>query len=262
MAQFKLASWNVNGIRAAAGKGFFDWLKTESPDIACIQETKAQPAQLGKEFFVAEDKTGQQYYVHWASAQKKGYSGVAIYSKEEPKSITQLGIDDFDNEGRYLEADFGSIVVVSAYFPNSQEAGARIDYKLAFCDAILGRMDALVKAGRDIVLCGDYNIAHKAIDLAHPKANEGNPGYLPEERAWMDKFLSCGYIDTFRHQHPDEPEHYSWWSYRLRARDRNVGWRLDYHCINERLIGAMKNAAISSDVLGSDHCPVLLSLEL
>ncbi len=257
----KLASWNVNGIRSAAGKGLFQWMAAESADAVCLQETKADPSQLGKEFFEALDGEGRPYAAHWSSARRRGYSGVAIYTRIEPRSTRLLGIDEFDDEGRYLEADLGPAVLISAYFPNSQDAGARLDYKLRFCDAVLARCDELVRRKRHVVLCGDYNIAHQSIDLTHPKANEGNPGYLPEERAWMGKFLGAGYADTFRRLHPGEGGHYSWWSYRMKAREKDVGWRLDYHCVDEGLFGAVRNAEIRKHVTGSDHCPVTLELE-
>jgi exodeoxyribonuclease-3 len=185
---------------------------------------------------------------------------VAIFSKKEALDVTNCGVPDFDNEGRVLQADFGDFVVISAYFPNSQDAGARLDYKLGFCDTMLKICKKHVKAGRHIILSGDYNIAHKPIDLAHPKENEGNAGYLPEERAWMDKWTSSGFIDSFRHFHPDAVQQYSWWSYRMRARERNIGWRLDYHCIDAPLVPALKKSIIRQDVYGSDHCPVEIEI--
>lgn len=259
---YKLASWNVNGIRSVSGKGFFDWLRGESMDAVCLQETKADPSQLGKEFFEASDLEGRPYATHWSSARRRGYSGVAIYTRAEPRSTRLLGIDEYDAEGRYLEADLGPFVLATAYFPNSQEAGARLDYKLGFCDAVLARCDEIVASGRHVVLCGDFNIAHEPIDLAHPKANEMNPGYLPEERAWMTKFLAAGYADTFRRFHPGEAGHYSWWSYRMKAREKDVGWRLDYHCVDDGLVPAVLKAEIRKGVMGSDHCPVTLELDL
>ena len=258
----RVFSWNVNGIRACAGKGLFEWLAGESPDILCLQETKADPSQLTKEFLSPPDGSGGLYRSYWASAKRKGYSGVAIFSKIEPKSISFLGVKDFDDEGRALVADFGAYVLVSAYFPNSQEAGARLGYKLGFCDAILALCDQLVAEGRHVVVCGDWNIAHEAIDLANPKANEGNPGYLPEERAWMDKYIGSGYVDTFRRLHP-EPGRYTWWTYRVPgARERNIGWRLDYHCVDEAFAPSVRDASIHPAVLGSDHCPVSIDLDI
>jgi exodeoxyribonuclease III len=258
----RIFSWNVNGIRACAGKGLFEWLASESPDLLCLQETKASPDQLPREFLSPPDGRGGSYHSYWAQAKRRGYSGVAIFSKREPRSISYLGLSEYDEEGRALVADFGEYVLVSAYFPNSQEAGARLGYKLGFCDSVLALCDGLVTAGRHVVVCGDWNIAHESIDLANPKANEGNPGYLPEERAWMDKYLGSGYADSFRHFHP-EPNRYTWWTYRVPgARERNVGWRLDYHCVDEGLLPALKDAAIHPAVLGSDHCPVSLDLDI
>jgi exodeoxyribonuclease-3 len=257
----RLASWNVNGIRAASTKGFFQWMADESADIVCLQETKADPSQLTKEFFEADDAEGKRFTPFWSSAKRRGYSGVAIYTRLTPRSVRLLGVEEFDDEGRYLEADFGEFVVASAYFPNSQDAGARIDYKLRFCEAVLARCDTVVAEGRHIVVAGDFNVAHEPIDLARPKDNEGNPGYLPQERAWMAKYLSSGYSDTFRSLHPGEPGHYSWWSYRMKAREKDIGWRIDYHCVDEGFVPAVKSAAIRNAVLGSDHCPVTLELE-
>jgi len=257
----KIVTWNVNGIRAIAQKGFFSWMSGESADIVCLQETKADPSQLGKEFLDVRDAAGIPYQVFWASAKKRGYSGVAIYSRTTPDAVNTLGLAEFDDEGRYLEARYGNLVVASAYFPNSQEAGARLSYKLGFCEAVLDRCNAIVKSGGHVVISGDYNIAHEPIDLAYPEANEENPGYLPQERAWMSKYLAQGYADTFRRFHPGEPGHYSWWSYRTRARERDVGWRLDYHCVDESLMPSVSGVAISKTILGSDHCPVIIELD-
>ena len=258
----RLFSWNVNGVRACAGKGLFDWLAAESPDVFCVQETKANPDQLAPEFLAPSDGSGGSYKSYWASAKRKGYSGVAIYSKREPKSISYLGEADYDDEGRALVADYGDFVLVSAYFPNSQDGGARIDYKIGFCDAVLAFCDKLRKKKKHVIVAGDYNIAHEPIDLANPKANEGNPGYLPEERAWMDKYLAAGYADCFRRLDPS-PGKYTWWTYRVPgARERNVGWRIDYLCSDEALMGSVTGAAIHPEVLGSDHCPVSLELDI
>jgi exodeoxyribonuclease-3 len=257
----RILSWNVNGIRAVEKRGFVQWIREESPDVLCIQETKARPAQLSPELIGPRDREGRLYASYWASAEKAGYSGVAIYSREEPREVKPLGAGEFDGEGRVLQADYGDFVLICAYFPNSQEAGARLGYKLAFCGAILECCNALVARGRRLVLCGDYNIAHTPIDLARPKENEGNAGYLPEERAWMDAFTGAGYVDSFRHFHAGEPGHYSWWSYRMKARERNVGWRIDYHCVDAAFLPRVKAAAIRPDVTGSDHCPVQIDLD-
>jgi exodeoxyribonuclease-3 len=258
----RILSWNVNGIRAVEKRGFLEWVKDVSPDILCLQETKANPKQLSPELISPQDKKGQVYTSYWGSAKKAGYSGVALYSLMKPLEVKPLGIGEFDDEGRVLQADFKHFVLFSAYFPNSQEGGARLDYKLAFCKAIQACCDTLVSAGRHVVLCGDYNIAHTPLDLARPKENEGNPGYLPEERAWMDTFTAGGYVDTFRHFHPGETGHYSWWSYRASARARNVGWRIDYHCVDQGFMPHVRQAAICPEVQGSDHCPVQIELDL
>lgn len=258
----RIVSWNVNGIRSCGEKGLFSWLAESSPDILCLQETKAHPDQLPKDFLAPADGAGGNYRVYFASARRRGYSGVAIYSKREPRSVEQLGVAEFDEEGRTLVADFGDFVLFSCYFPNSQEAGARLDYKLRYCDTVLAACDRLVAAGRHVVVAGDYNIAHEAIDLANPKANEGNAGYLPEERAWFDKWLVAGYVDTFRRLCP-EPGKYSWWTYRVpSAREKNIGWRLDYHSVDQGLASAVRAATIHPEVRGSDHCPVGLELDL
>ena len=258
----RILSWNVNGIRAVEKKGFLDWLARDNPDILALQETKAQPGQLSPELHAPKDAAGAPYHAFWSSAKRPGYSGVAIYSRAAPREVRTLGLPAFDDEGRFLQADFDRFSLISAYFPNSQDAGARLGYKLEFCAAVLERCRALVAAGRDLVLCGDYNIAHTPIDLAHPKENEENPGYLPQERAWMDAFTGAGFADTFRRRHPGEPKHYSWWSYRMRAREKNVGWRIDYHCVNENFWPQVADARIRPEVTGSDHCPVELSLDV
>ena len=255
----RIASWNVNGIRAAASKGLFDWLAIESPDILCVQETKADPGILEENYHTPLDKNGIPYQSWWSSAKKKGYSGVALYSKLKPLNVYNLGIPEFDDEGRMLAADFGFFVLISAYFPNSQENGIRLGYKLDFCNAIYKLCDKIIQSGKHIILSGDFNIAHKPIDLARPKENEGNPGYLPEERSWMDNFIGSGYIDTFRY-FCKEPGQYSWWSYRMKAREKNIGWRLDYHCIDPGLKDILISSSIEKNVTGSDHCPVILEL--
>lgn len=251
-----IISWNVNGIRAIEKKGFVNWLQAEKPDVLCLQETRAKKEQLPKGLTEPKD-----YFTFYSSAKKPGYSGTAIFSRSEPDEVTKLGLAEFDKEGRVLSARFGNLYVISAYFPNSQKGGARLEYKLDFCEAILEYCNALVAAGNQVVLCGDYNIAHKPIDLANPTENESNPGYLPEERAFMTKFLDNGYIDCFR-KFCSEGENYTWWSYRFNARERNIGWRIDYTCVNEAMDKKVNAAIIMSDVMGSDHCPVKLELDL
>ncbi len=251
----KLVSWNVNGIRAAEGKGLFDWMQSFSPDILCLQETKAQEEQLAEHFL---DQNG--YHAYFISAEKKGYSGVALYSKTEPLSVTPLGIPEYDGEGRVMKAEFEDFTLFNCYFPNSQSEGKRLDYKLGFNNSLKAEADKLVAEGKNILICGDFNVAHKPIDLARPKSNEKNPGYLPEERAWMDEFTENGWTDSFRVFHK-EPDQYSWWSYRMNARAKNIGWRLDYWCVNDSFIEKVQDSLIHQDVMGSDHCPVELILK-
>lgn len=258
----RIVSWNVNGIRAVEKKGFPAWLAKEAPDMLCLQETKANPGQLSADLLEAADAQGRPYKAYWASAKRPGYSGVAIYTREEPRDVRPLGVSEFDDEGRVLMADYDAFTLISAYFPNSQDAGARLPYKLDFCAAMLEACKKLVASGRHLVLCGDYNIAHTAIDLARPKDNEENPGYLPEERAWMDTFTASGFVDTFRAFHPGEGGHYSWWSYRMRAREKNIGWRIDYHCVDEGFRNSVQSSIIRPDVEGSDHCPVEIEIKV
>jgi exodeoxyribonuclease-3 len=251
----RVLSWNINGIRAVAKRGFIDWLQNESPDMLCIQETKAHPDQLTEELL---QPTG--YKAYWASAERKGYSGVGVYSKAEPLAVDLMGVDRFDVEGRVLKLEYDRFVLISAYFPNSQDAGKRLEYKLDFCDSIHSLCRSLSDSGKRVLLCGDFNIAHKAIDLARPNENQGQAGFLPEERAWMDKFTGDGFVDTFR-RFNQEGGNYTWWSYQTRGRERNVGWRIDYHCVNPALNESVTGARILSDVMGSDHCPVEVTLD-
>jgi len=255
----RIISWNVNGIRAVEKKGFFDWLTKENADIYCINETKAHPGQLSANFIKPQ---GAAYSSFWASAKKKGYSGVAIYSKIQPENVRFLGKSEFDEEGRVLAADYKDFTLIAAYFPNSQDEGKRLSYKLAFNDAMLNFCNSIVKKGRHFLLCGDFNAAHTPIDLAHPKNNEKSAGYLPEERAWMDKFLAAGNIDTFRHFHPAEKNHYTWWSYRSQSRAKNIGWRIDYHCVDKGFLPKVKSSIIRPEIEGSDHCPVEIELAI
>ncbi len=274
--KMKIISWNVNGIRAVEKKDFVPWLINSGADVVCIQETKANPSQLSPQllnpgaeledddtplFSDTQSTSGKSYRSYFSSAKKAGYSGTAIYSLTEPDSVETLGIPEFDDEGRTTIATYKNLAVISAYFPNSQGEGARLPYKLAFCDAMFKKCRSLVDAGYGIVLCGDYNIAHKAIDLANPKANEKNAGYLPEERAWMDFFTANGFTDTFR-MFCNEPGMYSWWSYRMRAREKNVGWRIDYACVNDGIKEKVKSSRILSDVMGSDHCPIEVEVDI
>lgn len=247
-----IVTWNVNGIRAVQKKGFLEWLEEEDPDILCLQETKAHPEQLDDALLNPD-----AYKSYWMSAEKRGYSGVVTYTKEEPLSAEPMGVQEFDVEGRVQVLTFPDFALINAYFPNSQDKGKRVDYKVAFCNAMMERCEMLRKAGKHIILCGDYNIAHKPIDLKHPKANEGQAGYLPEERAWLDAFTEAGYVDAFR-MFCQDPDQYTWWSYRTRARERNAGWRIDYHWVDEGYRDSVKDCVIMDEVMGSDHCPVKL----
>ncbi len=246
----KIISWNVNGIRALEKKGFVEILHDLSADIFAIQETKANPSQLSEELLNVNG-----YSCYFASAQKKGYSGVAIYSKEKPINVIE-GINDevFDCEGRTITLEYKDFFLVNAYFPNAQHELLRIDYKLSFNKTIFNFIEKL-KETKTVLLCGDLNVAHKEIDLKNPKSNMKNPGFSAQERNWMDDFINAGYIDTFRIFN-QEPDNYTWWSYRFNAREKNIGWRIDYFCINEESKSRILNASIMSGIKGSDHCPV------
>jgi len=234
-----------------------DWFKQQNPDIICVQETKAQMDVLPYDLLNI-----QGYHSIFSSAEKKGYSGVAVYSKRKPIQIsTGLGISRFDHEGRTIVADFGKFVLFNIYFPNGQKNEERLKYKMDFYDAFLRVVDALDREGRNVIVCGDVNTAHREIDLSRPKENETTSGFMPMEREWIDKFISHGWVDTFRIFHP-EPQRYTWWSYRARERERNIGWRIDYFFVNERFRNNVKDAYILSDVEGSDHCPVGLEISL
>jgi exodeoxyribonuclease-3 len=253
-----LISWNVNGIRAAEKKGFLEWLYEAKPDVLCLQETKASPDQLNQELL-----RPRGYHTYWGSAERKGYSGVALFSQREPREVeVGLGIDKFDREGRTIIADYGEFVLISVYVPNGSRDHSRVPFKMRFKEALLEKCNEYRADGRAVVVCGDINTAHKEIDLARPKENQKSTGFLPEERAWIDRVIGEGYIDSFRERHPDREGTYSWWAYWGGARDRNVGWRLDYFIISPDLLDNVTEAEIHPDVLGSDHCPVSLSLQL
>jgi exodeoxyribonuclease-3 len=253
----KIISWNVNGIRAISKKGFWEWVAQENPDILCLQETKAHPDQLTPAMLEPQD-----YATHWNSAERKGYSGVAILSKPKPISVTPgLGVPEFDAEGRVLCADYGEFVLYNIYYPNGGAGNKRVPFKMAFYDAFQKHVNALRAQGRKVVICGDVNTAHTEIDLARPKENSKTTGFLPEERAWVDQFIKSGYIDTFRQFH-DGVGHYTWWDYKTRARERDVGWRIDYFFVTENLRDRLKSAFILKDVLGSDHCPLGIELDI
>lgn len=252
----RVYSWNVNGLRAVAKKNFLEWIEEENPDILCIQETKLQENQLEDNI-----KNIEGYYSYFSFAEKKGYSGVATYTKEEPISVKHgIGIEKFDSEGRILIIEFENFTLLNIYFPNGQRDEERLQYKLEFYEALFNYCDELVKEGKKLVICGDYNTAHNEIDLKNPKANEKTSGFLRIERDWLDKIIERGYTDTFRNMNPDKIK-YSWWSYRFKARERNAGWRIDYHFVSNNLLDKVKNTEILNDVYGSDHCPVMLELD-
>ncbi len=236
-------------------KGFLEWLSATAPDILCLQETKAHPEQLDETLLHPPG-----YQAYYNAAEKKGYSGVATFCRNEPAHVTRgLGVEPFDREGRVIETDHGPFVLFNIYFPNGQRDPERLRYKLDFYDAALKRFEELRKAGRPLVISGDYNTAHKPIDLARPKENENNSGFLPAERAWLDKITALGYIDTFR-QFNQEPDQYTYWDNFRRSRERNVGWRIDYHFVTPDLLPHLKDAWINADVMGSDHCPIGIEL--
>jgi len=253
----RILSWNVNGIRAADRKGLFTWFQNQHPDILCLQEIKSTIDQIPPHL-----RNTPGYYTYFNPAKRKGYSGVATYSKPKPHNIKKgFGIEKFDTEGRVLITDYSSFLLFNIYYPNGKKNDERLEYKLEFYDAFLTIADELRAQGNNIVVCGDFNTAHTEIDLANPKQNEKYSGFLPVERAWMDTFIDHGYIDTFRHFNK-KPQQYSWWTYRSNARQRNIGWRIDYFFINKEFLPSLKNAFIMPEVMGSDHCPVGIDLNL
>jgi len=253
----RLISWNVNGIRAAIRNGFWDWFKQETADIICLQEVKAERNQLSE---LPESMNG--FNVHWNAAKKAGYSGVATFSRNpELKLEYGFGVEEFDSEGRIILQEFERFFLYNIYFPNGQRDQERLDYKLRFYDTFLHHAENLRQSGKAVLVCGDLNTAHKEIDLKNPKANEGNSGFLPIERAWMDKLVRTGYVDTFR-MFNQQAEQYSWWTYRMNARERNIGWRIDYFFIDNEHKNLIRDAFILPEVKGSDHCPVGIELDV
>jgi exodeoxyribonuclease-3 len=255
METIKILSWNVNGIRAVHKKEALDWFLDEKPDVLCLQETKASQDQIPSPF-----DTPEGYHSFFSSAERKGYSGVATYTRIKPQRVTSgFDIPHFDNEGRILIAEYETFTLFNIYFPNGKSSAERLAYKMEFYDAFLDFVDRLKNEGRNIVVCGDVNTAHKEIDLARPKENSKISGFLPEERAWIDKLLEHGYVDTFR-MFNQEPDQYTWWNLRSRARERNVGWRIDYFFVNEEFKENVTAAYIMPDIMGSDHCPIGIDL--
>ncbi|MEC1774974.1 exodeoxyribonuclease III [Bacillus mojavensis] len=251
----KLISWNVNGLRAVMRKmDFLSYLKEEDADIVCLQETKIQDGQV--------DLEPEGYHVYWNYAEKKGYSGTAVFSKQKPLNVMYgIGIEEHDQEGRVITLEFENMYVMTVYTPNAKRGLERIDYRLQWEEALLAFILELDKK-KPVILCGDLNVAHQEIDLKNPKANRNNAGFSDQEREAFTRFLEAGFIDSFRYLYPDLEGAYSWWSYRAGARDRNIGWRLDYFVVSERLKGQIEDAKISAQVLGSDHCPVELTINI
>ena len=255
MTDLRIISWNVNGLRAICRKGFLDWFAGQTPDILCLQETKALPEQ-----FPPELKQFDQYHLCTASAQRRGYSGVALWSRLKPRRVrVGLGIEKFDAEGRTLIADYEDFRLYNIYFPNGGASPERLSFKLEFYDALLDHLRRTKRRQPNIIICGDVNTAHREIDLARPRENATVSGFLPEERAWIDRLLDAGFLDTFR-LFDDSPDRYTWWDYKTRARERNVGWRIDYFFATKSLQPRLKNCTLHPETPGSDHCPVALTL--
>ena len=253
----KLVSWNVNGIRAVVKKGFFDYLEDEAPDVLCLQETKAHEEQLDETLITPPD-----YYTYWHAGEKKGYSGVATFSRRKPVRVSSgQDILAMDTEGRILLTEFDDFLLFNVYFPNGGRGEDRLAYKLRFYEELLAHFQALRKKKKRLVICGDVNTAHKEIDLKNPKENVKTSGFMPIERAWLDKLFGLGYVDTFRHFHPDAVDQYSWWDMRTLARERNAGWRIDYFIVTPDILPRLKSASIRMEVQGSDHAPVILELD-
>ncbi len=256
MSRLRLLSWNVNGLRAVHRKGFLEWFSGESPDILCLQETKISEEQLTPDY-----REINGYDSYFSCAERKGYSGVAIFTNTPPVNVeSKFDVDILANEGRVLMADYCRFTLLNVYFPNGRSSAERLQYKMDFYDAFLEFSDGLVQRGKNVVICGDVNTAHKEIDLARPKANEKVSGFLAEERAWIDKLLDHGYVDTLR-MFNQEPGQYSYWDQMSKARERNVGWRIDYFFVNQAFTPSVKAGFILPDVMGSDHCPVGIEIE-
>jgi len=246
----KLISWNVNGLRALMGKGFMDIFAQLEADVFCLQETKLQQGQIELEL--------PGYHQYWNYAEKKGYSGTAIFTRKEPLSVCYgIGVEEHDHEGRVITLDMGDFYLITVYTPNAQRELTRLDYRMRWEDDFLAYLKSLDKP---IVFCGDLNVAHKEIDLKNPKSNVNNAGFTPQERGKMDALLESGFVDTFRHFHPDQADAYTWWSYMFRAREKNVGWRIDYFIASQEMTPRLESACIHPEIFGSDHCPVELVL--
>ena len=253
----KLATWNVNGIRACAKKGMFEFLEAQDFDIFCVQETKAHPDQVSPEFIRPWGRVS-----HWSSAEKRGYSGVATFLKKDVVNVEKgIGIRKFDSEGRFVITDHDDFVLFNVYFPNGASGPDRHEYKQEFLKKFLAHLAKLHKSGREIVLVGDYNVAYMDIDVYDFKSNEKVSGFLPEERLWFRNFLESGFVDTYRHFHPKEEHRYTWWSYMGNARTLNQGWRIDHICVTKNLLKRIRKVEILDDQMGSDHCPVVIDFD-
>lgn len=249
----KLVSWNVNGIRACVKKGFVEYFNEVNADIFCIQETKLQEGQIELDF--------DGYYQYWNYAIKKGYSGTAVFTKVKPKSVKYgIGIEEYDTEGRVITLEYTDFYLVNVYTPNAQRGLARLDFRMSWEDLFRDYLKKL-DSDKPVILCGDLNVAHKEIDLKNPNSNRKNPGFSDEERDKISKLLNSGFIDTYRYFYPDKKDAYTWWSYMRKAREKNVGWRIDYFIVSEKFKDRLKNAEIHSSIMGSDHCPVVLEID-
>lgn len=249
----KLISWNVNGLRAVIGKGFLDFFDSKKPDILCLQETKLSEGQLDLEL--------EGYTSYFNYAEKKGYSGTAVYTRIKPLSVTYgLGIEEHDHEGRVITLEFNHCYLVNVYTPNSQRELLRLPYRMSWEDAFRAYLVSLDKL-KPVIVCGDLNVAHQEIDLKNPKSNRQNAGFSDEERGKFSELLEAGFIDSFRFFYPDKKDAYTWWSYMFKAREKNVGWRIDYFCVSKSLKEQINDAVIHADVMGSDHCPVELIID-
>jgi exodeoxyribonuclease-3 len=253
-----IISFNVNGLRAILKKEFKEWFESQNPDILCFQEIKVKENQIKLENFLDL----KDYNVYWNSADREGYSGVITLSKEKPLDVQfGMGIEKFDNEGRVIKTKYSGFTLFNVYFPNGKSSEERLEFKLDFYDAFLEICERLRQKGEELIIAGDFNTAHREIDLSNPKENEKYSGFLPIERKWLDKLLKKGYIDTFRYFYPDKTEMFSWWTYRFNARKRNIGWRIDYFFVTEELIDSVEESSILSDIYGSDHAPILLRIK-
>ncbi len=248
----KLISWNVNGLRACVGKNFLEFFRAANADVFCLQETKLQAGQIELEL--------EGYHQYWNYAEKKGYSGTALFTKEKPLSVSYgIGVEEHDHEGRVITAEFPEYYVVTCYTPNSQDGLARLSYRMEWEEAWLAYLKGLEKK-KSVICCGDFNVAHTEIDLKNPKTNRNNAGFTDQEREKFTELLRAGFIDTWRYFNPDREGVYSWWSYRFKAREKNAGWRIDYFCVSEELEGRLADAVIHTEIMGSDHCPIELDI--